>query len=83
MSSFLLGALALGFFAGGLFFVRFFVRTRDRFFAYFAAAFGIMSVNQVALAALGEASEYNSWLYLVRLAAFVVILYAIYDKNRR
>jgi hypothetical protein len=83
MSSFLLGALALGFFAGALFFVRFFVRTRDPFFAYFAAAFGIMSLNQIALAALGEASEYNSWLYLVRLAAFVVILYAIFDKNRR
>ena len=83
MSSFLLGALALGFFAGASFFVRFFVRTRDRVFAYFAAAFGIMSANQVALAVFGEASEYQSWLYLVRLAAFVVILYAIFDKNRR
>lgn len=83
MSSFLLGALALGFFAAASFFLRFFARTRDRFFAYFAAAFGIMSANQVALAALGEDSEHNSWLYLVRLAAFLVILYAIYDKNRR
>lgn len=83
MSSFLLGALALGFFACALFFLRFFVRTRDRFFAYFAAAFGIMSANQIALEVFGEASEYQSWLYLVRLAAFVVILYAIFDKNRR
>jgi hypothetical protein len=83
MSSFLLGALAMGFLAGALFFARFFVRTRDRFFAFLAAAFAIMSANQVALAALGEDSEYRSWLYLVRLAAFVVILYAIFDKNRR
>jgi len=83
MSSFLLGALALGFFVGALFFLRFFTRTGDRFFAYFAVAFGIMSANQVALAVLGEDSEYQSWLYLVRLAAFVVILWAIFDKNRR
>jgi hypothetical protein len=83
MNSFLLGALAMGFLAGALFFVRFFVRTRDRFFAFFGAAFAIMSANQVALTVFGEDSEFRSWLYLVRLAAFVVILYAIYDKNRR
>ena len=83
MSSFLLGSLALGFLAGALFFLRFFARTRDRFFAYFAAAFATMSANQVALAVFGEDSEYRSWLYLVRLAAFGVILFAIFDKNRR
>ena len=83
MSSFLLGALALGFLAGALFFLRFYARTRDRFFAFFAVAFGIMSANQVALSVFGEDSEYQSWLYLVQLAAFVVILYAIFDKNRR
>jgi hypothetical protein len=42
-----------------------------------------MSADQVALAMLGEDSEYQSWLYLVRLAAFVLILVGIYDKNRR
>jgi hypothetical protein len=83
MSSFLLGALALGFFAVALFFLRFYQRTSDRFFACFGVAFGIMSANQIALAAWGEASESHSWLYLVRLAAFAVILYAIFDKNRR
>jgi len=83
MSSFLLGALALGFWAGALFFLRFFVRTRDRFFACFGVAFGIMSANQIMLVIFGEDSEYHSWLYVVRLAAFVVILYAIFDKNRR
>jgi hypothetical protein len=83
MSSFLLGALALGFLAAALFFVRFYRRTRDRFFAWFGVAFGIMSANQIALATWGEASESHSWVYLVRLSAFVVILYAIFDKNRR
>lgn len=83
MNSFLLGALAMGFAASAAFFVRFFVQTRDRFFALFALAFTIMSLNQVMLAIFGEDSEYRSWLYLVRLSAFTMILLAIYDKNRR
>jgi hypothetical protein len=83
MSQFLLGALAMGFFAIAMFFARFFVRTTDRFFAFLATAFVIMSANQVALAALGEDSEYHSWVYWLRLAAFVLILIGIYDKNRR
>lgn len=83
MNDFLLGALAASLLIASLFFARFFRRTGDRFFAFVATAFGIMSANQVALAVLGEASEYHSWLYLVRLSAFVLILVAIYDKNRR
>jgi len=83
MSSFLLGALAMGFLVIAMFFARFFARTRDRFFAFMGVAFLIMSTNQVALMLFGEASEYQSWLYLVRLAAFVLILVGIYDKNRR
>ena len=83
MNLFMLGALAAGFVVAALFFARFFRRTGDRFFAFVSIAFGIMSANQVALAMLGEDSEYRSWLYLVRLAAFVLILVGIYDKNRR
>jgi hypothetical protein len=83
MNQFLLGALASSFVVAAMFFARFFGRTRDRFFAFVATAFGIMSVNQITLSVLGEESEYKSWPYLVRLAAFALILVAIYDKNRR
>jgi hypothetical protein len=83
MNQFLLGALAMGFFVVAMFFARFFSRTTDRFFAFMATAFAIMSANQIALAVLGEDSEYHSWVYLLRLAAFVLILIGIYDKNRR
>lgn len=83
MNQFMLGALAAGFLVAAMFFARFFQRTRDRFFAFLGIAFGVMSANQAALAMLGEDSEYQSWLYLVRLAAFVLILVGIYDKNRR
>ena len=82
MDAFLLGALAMAFLAAGMFFLRFYMRTRDRFFLFFSVAFAMMSANQVALMALGEESEFRSYVYLFRLAAFVVILVAIYDKNR-
>jgi hypothetical protein len=45
-------------------------------------AFAILSINQFALMLAGEDSEYTSWVYVVRLAAFIVILVAIVDKNR-
>lgn len=83
MNQFLLGALTMGFLVSAMFFARFFARTADRFFAFLATAFVIMSVNQIVLAALGEDSEYHSWVYLLRLAAFVLILIGVYDKNRR
>jgi hypothetical protein len=83
LNSFLLGALAMGFLVAAMFFFRFFKRTHDRFFAFMATAFATMSVNQLALASLGEDSEYRSWVYLVRLSAFILILAAVVDKNRR
>jgi hypothetical protein len=83
MNQFLLGALASAFLVAAMFFARFYTRTRDRFFAFVSTAFGMMSANQITLAVLGEDSEYKSWPYLVRLAAFALILIGIYDKNRR
>lgn len=82
MNQFLLGALAMAFLVVSRFFGRFYGRTRDRFFAFLCAAFAIMSVNQLALLVFGEVSEYRSWLHLVRLLAFVLILIGIWDKNR-
>ena len=82
MDVFLLGALWFGFFAASAFFLQFYRRTRDRFFALFSLAFLVMSLNQIALFALGESSEFTSWLYAVRLSAFLVILWAIIEKNR-
>jgi uncharacterized membrane protein len=82
MNSFLLGGLSMGFLAIAMFFARFFARTRDRFFAIMAVAFVIMSINQLFLLVWGEDSEFHSWLYVIRLAAFVLILIAILDKNR-
>ena len=82
MNDFVLGLLSMGFWVVAMFFARFWQRTRDRFFALFALAFFIMAVNQIPLLIIGEDWEFRSWLYVIRLAAFVVIIIAIVDKNR-
>lgn len=75
------GALVLGFCVAGLVFLRFFRKTGDRLFALFGASFFMMAANRAALAFVGEWKESHTALYLLRLLAFLVILFAILDKN--
>ena len=67
----------------GLFFLRFWATTRDRLFLLFAAAFGCLAIQRVALALTKTVVEDQSPLYLLRLLAFIIIIFAIVDKNRR
>lgn len=78
---FLSGVVAMGFLVCGLFFLRFWSRTRDPLFASFAVAFWLLSIGQAMLALTGVPVEERSWLYLVRLAAFLLIIFAILRKN--
>lgn len=67
----------------GVFFLRYWKITRERLFAYFAAAFAMLAVNYLALAAaVDSAFEARHLVYIIRLAAFVVIIVGIVDKNR-
>ena len=81
--NFLSGALTMGFVVAGLFFLRFWRRTRDVLFLAFALAFWLLGLNQALLALSNIPVEERSWLYLLRLAAFALILLAIAWKNRR
>lgn len=76
------GALAMGYAIAGLFFLRFWKRTRDRLFAIFASAFWLLAAQRVGLAAAAYHNYDTTWLYALRLMAFVLILVAIVDKNR-
>lgn len=80
--TYLSGALTLGFFACALFFLRFWKRTRDELFASFGIAFALLGVGQAVLVLANIAEEHRSSLYLIRLLAFAVILFAIVRKNR-
>jgi uncharacterized membrane protein len=80
---FLSGAVAAAFVVAGLFFLRFWKRTRDILFLAFALAFWLLGLTQALLALTNIPVEERSWLYLLRLAAFSLILVAILYKNRR
>ena len=80
---FLSGAVTLGFLVAGLFFLRFWKRTRDGLFIAFALAFWLLGLTQALLAFTDIPVEERSWLFLLRLAAFSLILISIWRKNRR
>lgn len=82
LQDFLSGAVTFGFVMAGLFFLRFWTRTRDGLFLSFAAAFWLLALGQALLALADIPAEERSWLYLLRLAAFAIILFAIARKNR-
>ena len=79
---FLSGAIALGFFVCGLFFLRFWRRTSDPLFMSFAAAFALLGLGQSLVALADISAEERAPIYLFRLVAFGVIIFAIVQKNR-
>ena len=79
--TFMSGAIALGYAALGLFFLRFWRRTRDSLFASFAVAFWLLAVNVAAATLAGPDEFHHASIYLLRLAAFVLIIAAIVRKN--
>ena len=73
----------MGFAIAALMFLKFWRRTREGLFLAFAASFLLLGVTQ-ALLTLGDFhDEERSWLYLLRLAAFLLILFAMWWQNRR
>lgn len=82
MYNFLSGSVSMGCLAIGLFFIRFWKSTNDRFFLMFAFAFWIMSLDRLILVLLNN-SEYSYSIYILRLLSFILIIIAIIDKNRK
>lgn len=78
----MLGAIAMASLTIALFFLRFWKDTGDRLFLLFALSFGLEGLNRVALALSDQPSEGQPLFYVVRLVSFILILVAIWDKNR-
>ncbi|MFO0867087.1 MAG: DUF5985 family protein [Gemmataceae bacterium] len=81
MHDMMTGAIAMGFFVASAFFLQFWGATRDRLFVLFAGSFLILAINRIFIGIYGGTTD-DSRLYWVRLAAFALILLAIFDKNR-
>lgn len=81
MTQFLLGAIAMGCGIAALLFVRFWRSTGDRLFFYFALSFLVEAVNRAIFALNGAHHEDASVYYLIRLGSYLLILWAIVEKN--
>jgi hypothetical protein len=78
----LAGLMVAAYAVAALFFLRFWRQSGDRLFALFSAAFWLLGAQRLALALLPESPGLAVWPYVVRLLAFLLILWAIVDKNR-
>jgi hypothetical protein len=78
---FLLGGVVVACGVAGLYFLRFWRRSGERLFLIFGVAFWTLGVNWLALAFTRQ-DEARTWLYAVRLVAFVLILWGSEEKNR-
>jgi hypothetical protein len=67
----------------GLIFQRFWSVTRDRLFFFFALAFWILGVERLVLVIVEPQVEARHWVFVLRLCAYLLIVWAIIDKNRR
>jgi len=76
------GAILMAYVVGGLFFLRFWRATRDRLFLILALSFWILAFQRLLVALSVSVFESETYLYGIRLLAYVLILAAIADKNR-
>lgn len=76
------GLIIAGDLVAALFFLKFWRRSDDILFAIFAAAFLLLALGQGLLALTDVPVEERSWIYLLRLAAFILIILGIVHKNR-
>ena len=81
VSAFLGGLVTMCFVVIGVFFLKFWIRTRDFLFIAFGIAFWLMAASQGLVAIAVVPREEQSWVYLLRVAAFVFIAIAIVRKN--
>ncbi|MES2526968.1 MAG: DUF5985 family protein [Bdellovibrionota bacterium] len=82
MYQFLSGAIMLACLTAGYFFFRFYRKTTDSFFLWFANAFWMLALERAVLGWVGREQEPQPEIYLIRLTAFLLILMAIIRKNR-
>jgi hypothetical protein len=80
---FMSGMATMGFFVGGLFFFRFWSRTRERLFAIFGVAFCLLAINQMLspAAVFGPPSEELAYVYLLGIVGYLMLIAGIVAKN--
>lgn len=83
MKTLLSGMIVMGYLIASVFFLKFWKKVSDRFFLYFALAFLTLAAQRFVLEVAPRENEHDTAIYTLRLAAFLLFLFAILDKNRR
>lgn len=78
---FMSGMVTMGLLIAGLFFFRFWTRTRDRLFAIFGVAFWLIALNEVFTPPSGVNPQPIYYAYLLRIIAFLLLIAGIVAKN--
>jgi uncharacterized membrane protein HdeD (DUF308 family) len=81
LEAFLLGVIATSSLTAGVFFLKFWRKTRESLFLAFGLAFIIEGLNRCTILFLAKPNEGSPYIYGVRLFAFLLILIAILRKN--
>ena len=85
---FISGIYMTTFLFSGIFFLKFWRASKDRFFLYFALACELIAIERILLffvagySPLPAPSEARTYAYIIRMIAFALILTAIIEKNR-
>lgn len=82
LTIFLSGFATATFVFAGLFFFKFWTRTREHFFLLFGAACTILGVERIIWLLVGQISDTTKWLFLFRLSAFCMIILAVIRANQ-
>jgi hypothetical protein len=83
VASLLSGAVAMASLLASLFFTKFWRRTQDSFFLFFAAAFAVDAAARFVLPTVQISDETEAVFYVPRLFTFVLILIGIIRKNAK
>ena len=78
---FIYGMVTMGYMVAGLFFLKFWTRDRDTLFIIFAVAFWLLAASQILLLIFDLTREEQGRVYILRFAAFALIIIAIIHKN--
>lgn len=83
INSFISGGVAVAFFMIGVSFFRFWQSSRIQLFRLFSIAFFLLTIERVVLLLVRTDDESAFYIYMIRLAAFCVIIAGIIVQNRK
>ncbi len=81
MLSFMHGGTMIALAGVAVIFLRYWSQTRDRLFVLFSAGFFLLAISQTVVLFLGPAGDKLPYAYWLRLAAFVLIIIGVVEKN--